>query len=161
MQAYWVCQAAPLRLLHTQKYTQKYTPTHVSELPPTLFFLSFFFSANATLMKFAPRSVEAPQRRRVHVHTSSRPACRHEGSSQGMHAHTSSLLKEALPLTLCMHTRKVSKVSKVRRRPLRPHQTPQKCRNESMYTYVCIYTCRYRYTYNAGWERWCRSAMCV
>jgi len=92
MQAYWVCQAAPLRLLHTQKYTQKYTPTHVSELPPTLFFFIFFFAANATLMKFAPRSVEAPQRRRVHVHT----------SSQGVHADTRA------PLKGCMHTRALS-----------------------------------------------------
>jgi hypothetical protein len=132
MQAYWVCQTPPLRLLHTQKYTRR---TSVSCRRHSFFFGYFFLAANATLMKFAPRSVKLLKggacmyTRAQGVHADTR-------APQGMHAHTSSLLKEALPLTLCMHTRKVSKVS---RQPLRPHQTPQKCRNESIYTYVCIY----------------------
>ena len=150
MQAYWVCQAAPLKLLHTQKYT----PTHSTSVSCRRhsFLLASFFVANATLMKFAPRSVELLKgvacmyTRALGVHADTR-------APQGMHAHTSSLLslKEALPLTLCMHTRKVSKVS---RRPLRQHQTPQKCRNESMHVcmhiHLYIYTYIHAYTYNAG-----------
>ena len=83
MQAYWVCQAAPQKLLHTQKYT----PTHVSKLPPTLFFVSFFFCRERDAHEVRAMERGAPQRRRVHVHTSSRRACRHEGSSSDACTH--------------------------------------------------------------------------